>query len=88
MNVETNPPARLPHHDSLPAHAAVLRSRSLAAGRVAVSVNLHGLGPGARVLVQRVRVLPQERGWSCAPVEAARTDRALWRLRGRAPVLR
>ena len=59
-----------------------------AAGWVVVSVNLHDLGPGARALVQRVRVLLQERGWWCTPVEAERIDRVLWRLRRRAPVLR
>lgn len=59
-----------------------------AAGWAVVSVNLHDLGPGARALVQRVGVLLQERGWRCTPVEAERIDRALWRLRRRAPVLR
>lgn len=57
-----------------------------AAGWVVVSVNLHDLGPGARALVQRMRVLLQERGWSCTPVEAERIDRSLWRLRRHAPV--
>lgn len=66
----------------------VSRRAMAAAGWVVVSVNLHDLGPGARALVQRMRVLLQERGWWCTPVEAERIDRSLWRLRRRAPVLR
>lgn len=58
------------------------------AGWAVVSVNLHDLGPGAGALVSRVRRALEARGWWCTPLEAARLDQALWRLRRRAPVLR
>lgn len=78
------------HHSTLAQQRqdGARRRAMVTAGWVVVSVNLHDLGPGARALVQRVRVLLRERGWLCSPVEAERIDRSLWRLGRRPPVLR